>query len=1029
MPGPHTELTFETSVVHELTTLSGWRELPADAYDRTLRLVPTDLAEFLSVTQPERVEQLQDRLGDGWLRKTCEYIAKGLKRPGETLKLLRTGKVVHGVAIDLAYFRPTHGKVAANVERYDANVLTVIRQVPYSPDHHNTIDVALFVNGIPVAGAELKNGISQKVADAVHQYRTDRDPKDEFLSRRCVVHFAVDPTAVWMTTQLAGKATRFLQFNRGSAADGQGGAGNWQPEDGSHPTSYLWRDVWQRDSWLDLIQSFIHVEHPDPDDPLADPSLIFPRFHQWDCVLRFVNAARTQGPGENYLAMHSTGSGKTNTIGWLAHRLANLFDDADQKVFDKVIVITDRKVLDRQLQDKVEQFESTSAKGMVRTITESAKELAEALRSPAAKIIVTTIQKFPHIVRDVEERAGSRFAVIIDEAHSSQTGESAGAMKLALSKDAKPTDEQLLDMAAEADAAYDVSDDPAAQMAEQVAAARGPQKNLSMFAFTATPKNRTLELFGTRDADTGQMRPTHLYSMRQAIEEGFIMDVLRNYTTYNVYYRLATDSDHAELLSEEVEKSKALAAARRYASLHPHNIAQKVEVLVEHFREHVQHRIGGRAKAMVVTASRLHAVRYKKTIDKYLAAKGYDDLHTLIAFSGTVFDPDDGEEYSEPGMNEFPEKQTERRFGSDDYQVMVVAEKYQTGFSQPLLHTMYVDKKLVGVNAVQTLSRLNRIHPLKEDTFVLDFVNDIDTIQEAYSDYWGEAIAESTDPQVLYETWEDIDGFNVIEQADVDAFAKVWFDPEFDPRATDAKAGSKAATLNAALFAALRPAEERFAELDETTQESFRQRLRQFVRMYAFLSQIVSYADTDAEKRYAYGRMLSYRIAEEQGKRLDLDDELRMTHYRIEKAHEGEVVAGEGGTLAPTFPGGGMGPLTEEEQVVLSEVIERINDRYGQNLTESHKLLVASVYEKMTDDTDLQQKAGNNPKEKFLLSAKPRFEAALFENLDDHTDLVKAFIENPQMQEMLITAGLDFVYRRAAEKWREAEAIGESAAS
>ncbi len=1012
MPGPHDEHTFESGVVHEMTTLSGWQERPAADYDRTLRLVPADLEAFLTATQPDAVEKLAERLGGGWLRKTCEILAKSLKRPGDTLKLLRRGKNVHGVQLDLAYFKPTHGLNPQVVARYEANVLTVIRQVPYSPEHGNTLDLGLFVNGLPVADAELKNGTGQKVGDAVDQYMRDRDSRDVFLSRRSVVHFAVDPYLVMMATTLAGNKTRFLPFNRGAAPDGQGGAGNWQPDDGSHPTGYLWRQVWQRDAWMDLLQSFIHIEHPNPDDPLADPTLIFPRFHQWDCVLSFVGDARGRGAGSNYLAMHSTGSGKTNTIGWLAHRLANLFDDTDTKVFDKVLVLTDRKVLDRQLQDKIEQFEQTTAKGMVRTISESSAQLAEALESKSAKIIVTTIQKFPYIADKVAERAGSRFAVIIDEAHSSQSGESAGAMKRALAPGA--TEEETLALAAEAEAAYEV-DDPAAAMAEQVATSRGRQDNLSMFAFTATPKNKTLELFGTPDAD-GRMRPTHVYSMRQAIEEGFIINVLENYTTYESYYRLASKLDEAELTSTQVEKSKALAAVRRYAMLHPHNIAQKVEIVVEHFRENVQHGLDGQAKAMVVTASRLHAVRYKKMIDKYLAAKGYDDLKALIAFSGEVIDPDDpGDPLAEPNMNGFPETQTEKRFDSDDFQVMVVAEKYQTGFSQPKLCAMYVDKKLVGLNAVQTLSRLNRPYPGKI-TFVLDFVNDVTTIQDAYSDYWTEAIAEPTDPQVLYETWEQIDDAHIIHDDDVETFATVWFDPTFDPTASGRGAGEKAAKANAQLIAALRPAEERFAALDEDDRELFRRVLRQFVRQYAFLAQIIPWADVEMERRYAYGRMLSRRIAEQRGKTLDLSDELMMTHYQLEETFHGQLTTTDAEVMAPAFPGGGQGPLTDDEQLALLDIIETINDRYGTNLTEAHRILTEAWAQWMIDQPEARQKFAANPRDKALLAFRQMWADAKFSHLDEHTDFIKMLIDNPDIEHLLGEAVFDSVYRESRRR-------------
>lgn len=1012
MPGPHDERTFETAVVHEMTTRSGWRERPASDFDRGLRLVPADLEAFLAATQPRAVEQLGERLGGGWLRKTCEILAKSLARPGDTLKLLRSGKTVHGVHIDLAYFKPTHGLNPQVVARYQANVLTVMRQVPYSPDHGNTLDLGLFVNGLPVADAELKNGSGQKVGDAVDQYMRDRDARDVFLSRRSVVHFALDPYLVMMATTLQGSRTRFLPFNRGSAPDGRGGGGNWQPQDGSHPTSYLWRDVWQRDSWFDLLQSFIHIEHPNADDPLADPTLVFPRYHQWDCVRHFVTDARTRGAGHNYLAMHSTGSGKTNTIGWLAHRLANLFDDADKKVFDKVLVLSDRKVLDRPLRDKIAQFEQSNSRGMVWTITEGSAQLAEALESASAKIIVSTIQKFPYIANKLSQRSGDRFAVIVDEAHSSQAGESAGAMKRALAPGA--SEEAHLQVAAEEEAGYVISD-VAAEMAELVAASRGQHDNLSMFAFTATPKPKTLELFGSKDAD-GNLRASHLYSMQQAIEEKFIINVLENYTTYQAYYRLASTLDDSELTSTQVEKSKALAAVRRFAMLHPHNIAQKVEIIVEHFREHVQSGLDGQAKAMVATASRLHAVRYKQMIDRYLELKGYTDLKALIAFSDEVKDPNgvDGP-YTEPNMNGFPETQTAKRFDSDEYQVMVVAEKYQTGFSQPKLCAMYVDKKLDGLNAVQTLSRLNRPLPGKK-TFVLDFVNDVETIQQAYSDYWTEAIAQPTDPQVLYETWEQIDGHRVIDAPDVEAFASAWFDPDFDPTATGKAAGARAAESSAQITAAIRPAEERFDALDEDAQDEFRHVLNQFIRQYGFIAQIIPWSDVEMERRYAYSRVLSRRIAADRGKTLDLSDELQMTHYRLEETFQGGLTTGETDVMPPAFPGGGRGPLTEDEQLALLDVIATINERFGTNLTEAHRILTEAWAQWMIEQPEARQKFAANPKDKALLAFREMWANAKFSHLDEHTDFIKMLIDNPDVERLLGEAVFESVYRESRRR-------------
>ena len=1018
MPGPHDEHTFETAVVHEMTTRSGWTERSISAVDPDLLLIADDLKAFLVETQPHAVVQLHQRLGDGWLDATCRIIATGLKKPGDVLTVLRKGKVISGVQVDLAYYKPTHSMNPETVNHYEANRLTVVRQVRYSIDHGNTLDVSLFVNGLPVADAELKNGTGQTTAHAVKQYQNDRDPNDLWFKTRSVVHFAVDPNTVMMATAVGRKA-RFLPFNRGSAAEGLAGAGNYQPADGSHPTSYLWREVWKRDVWMDLIQSFIYIADADSDDTTSVPSLIFPRYHQWDCVLQFVARARERGPGGNELAMHSTGSGKTKTQAWLAHRLANLFDDEGEKVFDKVVVLTDRRVLDRNMQRQIEQFESDAARGMVMSITGTSQQLKEALESKTAKVIVTTIQKFPYIVRDTST-AGKRFAVIIDEAHSSQSGESSQAMKQALTDIGEADDEEVLAAVADVAGTYEAIEeelDPAAEMAELVAAARSRRDLISMFAFTATPKAKTLAQFG-RLADDGVRRPTHTYSMRQAIDEKFIMDMLANYTTYQAFWRVAA-ADGSAMSSEEIDKSKALSAVRRFAMLHPHNISQKVQIIVEHFREHVQHRINGQAKAMIVTASRLHAVRYKQALDCYIADQGYIDLKTLVAFSGEVIDPDfPGDEYTEHGMNGFPESQTEGRFGSENYQVMVVAEKYQTGFSQPLIHTIYVDKNLTGLTAVQTLSRGNRIHPHKHDTFVLDFINDVETIEEAYSQYLGEASAPDVDPQTMYETWETVDEFAVVEQADVGSFAAAWFDPDFDPSRRGGQQGAKAAELSAAINVALGNAVARFDHLDESRQEEFRGVLRSWVRQYAFLSQMVTWSDRLWEERYQYARLLSTRIARKQGDSLDLSDDLLMTHYKLDKVFEGGVEPEIGTELPAAFPGGGTTKLTESEQVSLLDVLEQINERYGLDLDDRHLLYMEQAGLSLADEDDIQQSAGNNSSERFIKEVlADRIVKAFMVTADENFEIAEQVASRPEVRQMIEGPLGEFIWRIAREKY------------
>ncbi len=594
----------------------------------------------------------------------------------------------------------------------------------------------LSLNGIPIVTAELKNPMTgQTWQSAVHQYQHDRDPRDLIFDfkKRSLVHFAVDPDEVYMTTRLAWKATRFLPFNLGNGA----GAGN-PLNPGGHKTAYLWERVWARDSLLDIIARFMHLEVKEKKvgaKKIKTEDMIFPRYHQLDSVRKLIAHASANGVGNNYLIQHSAGSGKSNSIAWLAHRLASLHNDFDARVFDSVIVVTDRLVLDQQLQNTIYQFEHKQ--GVVEKIDQDSAQLANALTA-GVPIVVTTLQKFPYATEKMGDLPARKYAVIIDEAHSSQSGESAIEMKGVLAGAAikEKAKEQ-----AEEEGLTDTQEEILKTMLK-----RGKQPNISFFAFTATPKYKTLEVFGQPGPD-GKPIPFHLYSMRQAIEEGFILDVLKNYTTYKTYYGLikAIEDD------PQVDKKKAARALARFMSLHPHNIAQKVEVIVEHFRHFTCHKIGGRAKAMVATSSRLHAVRYKLAFDKYIAQKGYTGIKSLVAFSGTVFDPETRIEYTEVGMNKgIKETELPEKFDTDEYQVLLVAEKYQTGFNQPLLHTMYVDKRLAGIQAVQTLSRLNRTHPGKEDTFILDFVNETQEILDAFQPYYEQTfVGEQAQPKAV----------------------------------------------------------------------------------------------------------------------------------------------------------------------------------------------------------------------------------------------------------------------------------------
>ncbi|MEX0754139.1 MAG: DEAD/DEAH box helicase family protein [Actinomycetota bacterium] len=1000
------EIAFEDAIEGALLTGGGYTRGTPTNYDPGVALDTAELFAFIGATQVDVWEDLVKRNGgdpDVAQRRFVERLAAQVDERG-TIEVLRHGVEDLGVHIRLAYFRPASGLNAELEAKYAANRLTVIRQLHYAPEHANALDLALFVNGLPVATAELKNPLThQTVHHAMAQYRTDRDPKDTLLGRRAIVHFAVDPDLVMMTTRLAGKGTRFLPFNRGSDPDALAcGAGNPANPDG-YATSYLWERVWERHAWLDVLDRFVHVEQETPGKKgkagRRDASLIFPRFHQWDAVRALEAHAREHGPGRNYLVEHSAGSGKSNTIAWLAHRLASLHDAADAKVFDKVVVVTDRRVLDRQLQDTVYQFEH--AHGVVKKVEESSKELAEAIRSTEAKIVITTLQKFPFIVEQVAGLPERRYAIVVDEAHSSQTGEAAQEMKRALAG-------VTADIPEGEDGEVDPQDAVDA-MVEASAKARGRHANLSMFAFTATPKGKTLELFGEKADADGHHRPFHLYSMRQAIEEGFIMDVLERYTTYETYFRLArAGEDDPELPVREA--SKAIA---RYVTLHPSVVEQKAAIVVEHFRRTTSERIGGRAKAMVVCRSRLSAVKFKLAIDAYMREHGVVGVRALVAFSGTV--SDGGVDHTEPGMNGFGEKQTAERFGTDEYRLLVVAEKFQTGFDQPLLHTMFVDKKLEGVNAVQTLSRLNRIHPGKDDTFVLDFVNDSDRVQQGFAPYYDASIAAPSDPNQLYDAWREVDRYGVVRTEDVEAFARAYF---------GARGDGLGVGVQARLYALLDAAKERFIELDGDDQEEFRSWLKRFVARYGFISQILPLGDTAMEKRHAYCRLLMRRLPGPPSGSVDLDDQVEMTHLRVSKTGERDLSLAEGGGVLHAFgtddPGG-----YEELLAPLSELIERLNEAFGAALSEADRLHLEGISADMAADPEVQQQAAANTEENFGIEFDKRFTDAVAARMSQAEELTIRILDKPEFRAEVMGALMPRVYERARVAHQKTCPIGE----
>lgn len=931
-----------------------------------------------------------DLLGD--LRKSHgatlekKLVARLLKarESGGTLQILRHGFKFYGKKIVLAAFRPAHGLNPKIQERYEKNRLVVTRQVHFDPNGSDTLDLVLSLNGIPVATAELKTpSTGQTVRHAVRQYKKDRPPNFPLLrfKKGALVHFAVDTEEVYMTTRLAGEKTSFLPFNKGN----EGGAGN-PPNPKGYRTSYLWEEVWERESFLDLLQRFLHLQTGEKTELTSSgqirrtkkETLIFPRYHQLDVVRKLEKATFEDGPGGHYLIQHSAGSGKSNSIAWLAHRLQSLHDEKDRKLFHSVVVLTDRKVLDKQLQQNI--YEMEHMHGVVERIDKSSAQLRAALER-GTPIIVSTIQKF-FVIRDFADKLPYRnYAVIVDEAHSSQTGEAAQSVRVVLGAG------EALSEGEEAEEEPSLPDTE--EEIARVMSARRRQPNLSFYAFTATPKFKTLELFGQRDEE-GKPRPFHLYSMRQAIEEGFILDVLQNYTTYKTYFRLANLRG-----DREVGKRKARAALARFVRLHPHNIAQKTEVIIEHFRQRVRHKIGGRAKAMVVASSRQHVVRYKEAFDRYLKEKGYTDIGCLVAFSGTVVD-ETGKSYTEVSMNEkgISDNQIPEAFSSDAYQILLVANKFQTGFVQPLLHTMYVDKRLAGVQAVQTLSRLNRTAPEKEDTFVLDFVNERQEIFDAFAPYYeATGIEESVDPNRLYDLQSDLDASGIYHASEVEAFAKIFYKrPEYR-RKTD----------QAELFAKIQPAVDRYKAGDPEEGERFRSTMNAFVNLYSFVSQVMDFSDRDLEVRYSFGRFLLRYLPRSPGEEVVLDHDVALESYRISRTAQGPIVLRE--AERPELKGptdSGTRKRGEEEKAPLSEIISLFNQKFGAELGEADRLTMVGMTTMVATDLAVQQQAAANNFESFSISpiVKNALESAMLQHLENHGELVDKFFSDREFYEL-----------------------------
>lgn len=1013
----HKEISFEDEICEYLAA-QDWLHEDNDAtgFVRGLCLYPADVLAWIQETQPEAWDALVKNHGAAAADTLLNRLRHSLDQQG-TLQVLRNGFDVLGLRKDLrmAQFKPANAMNPDIMARYAANRLRVVRQVKYSMHNENSIDLGLFLNGIPVATVELKTDFTQSINDAVDQYRFDRDPSPKGQSPEpllsfpggALVHFAVSNSEVSMTTRLEGTKTFFLPFNKGC----DGGQGNPLNPNG-HMTAYLWEEVWQRDSWLEILGRYLVAEK---DDKKQLRRIIFPRYHQLDATRKLQAAILVEGVGLKYLIQHSAGSGKTNSIAWLAHFLADLHDAKNQKVFDSVIVVSDRNVIDGQLRDAIDSFERTS--GVVASIKgeggSKSAELAEAL-SGDKKIVVCTIQTFPFALKAVRELAatsGKRFAVVVDEAHSSQSGEAASKLKQLLSS------EELKEL--EDGGEISMDDVLASQMT-----GRANDAGVTYVAFTATPKAKTLELFGRRpdpsmSAGAGNLPlPFHVYSMPQAIEEGFILDVLQNYTSYKLAFKLANGGK--EFDDKEVERSTAMKGLMNWVKLHPYNISQKVQIVVEHYREMVQPLLKGKGKAMVVVSSRLEAVRWQLAIDKYIKDRGYP-LRTLVAFSGEVNDKESGPEAFKETSKELNPllkgRDIREAFKGDEYQILLVANKFQTGFDQPLLCGMYVDRRLAGIQAVQTLSRLNRCHPGKDKTYVLDFVNDPDEILNAFKTYFTTAeLSDATDPNIILNLKAKLDGLGFYDQFEIDRVVAV----ELDPSAKQCQLHAAVKPVAERLVTRFKAAKQVFKDATEAKDDKaaetaknimdtltlFKADLATYIRAYAFLSQIFDYGNTEFEKRSIFFKHL-HRLLEFGREREGVDlSQVVLTHHNLKNQGKQamKLVDGEYPKLAPITEVG-TGSVQEKEKAYLNAIIEKVNDLFKGELTDNDKLVYVNnvIKGKLLESEVLMKQAANNSKEQF--AASPDLTKAILNAIinafDAHTEMSSQALNSEDVQKGL----------------------------
>ena len=969
----YTEENFEEHIEAYLNR-SGYRSLQSATYDRTFCLIPDEVLQFIQETQPKTYQRLERQYGTDTPVKLVDRVSREIGQRG-VLDVLRKGVKDRGCDFKLTYFRPSSGMNPDHQRLYAQNRFSLIRQLHYSQRNEKSLDMTLFLNGLPLVTMELKNSLTGQVfTDAEKQYRRDRDPRELlFRFKRCLVHFAVGNEKVSMTTHLQGNKTRFFPFNKGIENP---------VNPNGHKTAYLWEDILHPDNLLALIDNFIHEQ--ETTEKVYDPKtkmvkdvkhkvLIFPRYHQLGVIRKLKDAIVNEEEGHNYLIQHATGSGKSNSIAWLAHLLTHLFSASDttNRIFDSVIVVTDRVVLDKQLQATIKQV--AQVEGVVYAVDKNSAQLRDYLES-GKSIIISTIQKFSVIAKEIGKLTSRTFAVIIDEAHSSQSGEAAKDLRVSLSKGVR---EDIED-----DDPDEVDSDIDAKILEQMGQRR-MQDHISYFGFSGTPKNKTLELFGRKNEE-GIFVPFHTYSMRQSISEGFTLDVLQNYTTFKRYFELVKSVSE----DKEYEKAPTLRTLTNYVDLQRHSIETKTRMMLEHFTEHTEKTIEGKGRAMLVTSSRLHCVRYKQEFDKQMKEMGLP-YGCLVAFSDTVHDTDNGQDYTENGMNALPPSTSiADSFKDPQYRILIVASKFQTGFDEPMLQTMYVDKRLDGLQCVQTLSRLNRVAKGKTDTLVLDFVNEPEQIQEAFQQYYQTTtLAEETDPNRLYDLQTELQGFDLYNEEAIDAFCKVFYDAE--------KPGELLQGILDGVVA-------RWTELEREDREAFRSTLQSYIRLYGYISQLITFTDVDLEKLYIFGHSLNKKLPKREHPDLqDVLGSVDLDSFRVQRIHDSLQLTLEEEDSEVEGIGGDIATRRDPEQDFLSNIIDTLNDAHQTDFTAEDKVDLASMHQKMHENEELRQVIeGDNSDSNKQYKFNQVFEEILLGFVNSKLDLYNK-LSQPEIKEDL----------------------------